>query len=69
MERFRESIPAAGIMLENKMFAISMNRVQYSMANIQRLAWVYGNIIIVGSLAFVADLYIRGMLIERIDTN
>jgi hypothetical protein len=31
MERSRESIRAAEIMLENEMFAISMNRVYYSM--------------------------------------
>jgi len=40
MERSRESIRAAEIMLENEMFAISMNRVYYSIANIQRLGWI-----------------------------
>ena len=72
MERSRESIRAAEIMLENEMFAISMNRVYYSIANIQRLGWVYGNIIISGSLflcSFVTQLYIRSMLIEGISTN
>ena len=33
MERSRESIRAAEIMLENEMFAISMNRVYYSILN------------------------------------